>query len=100
MCTTGKFPATAKSRPLGEGGIAVGDDGRGHFRANKLCALPEGVKLPPSGELARERLRGFSILKETSKSALRRAFQIVWHNRQKPRRAVCSAGLLSIGKEA
>ena len=24
-----KFPATAKSRPLGEGGIAVGDDGRG-----------------------------------------------------------------------
>lgn len=29
----------------------------------------------------------------------RRAFQIVWHNQQKPRRAVCSAGLLSIGKE-
>ena len=24
-----KFPATAKSRPLGEGGIAVGDDRRG-----------------------------------------------------------------------
>ena len=23
------FPATAKSRPLGEGGIAAGDDGRG-----------------------------------------------------------------------
>ena len=27
--TAAKFPATAKSRPLGEGGIAVGDDGRG-----------------------------------------------------------------------
>ena len=23
------FPATSKSRPLGEGGIAAGDDGRG-----------------------------------------------------------------------
>ena len=27
--TTGNFAATAKSRPLGEGGIAAGDDGRG-----------------------------------------------------------------------
>ena len=25
------FPATTKSRPLGEGGIAAGDDGRGNF---------------------------------------------------------------------
>ena len=25
------FPTTAKSRPLGEGGIAAGDDGRGDF---------------------------------------------------------------------
>ena len=25
------FIATTKSRPLGEGGIAVGDDGRGYF---------------------------------------------------------------------
>ncbi len=25
----GNFIATAKSRPLGEGGIAVGDDGKG-----------------------------------------------------------------------
>ena len=25
------FAATAKSRPLGEGGIAAGDDGRGNF---------------------------------------------------------------------
>ena len=25
----GNFAATAKSRPLGEGGISVGDDGRG-----------------------------------------------------------------------
>ena len=29
--TTGKFAAAAKSRPLGEGGIAAGDDGRGSF---------------------------------------------------------------------
>ena len=27
----GNFIATAKSRPLGEGGIAAGDDGRGNF---------------------------------------------------------------------
>ena len=27
--TAGNFVATAKSRPLGEGGIAAGDDGRG-----------------------------------------------------------------------
>ena len=26
---TANFPATSKSRPLGEGGIAAGDDGRG-----------------------------------------------------------------------
>ena len=32
----GNFAATAKSRPLGEGGIAAGDDGRGNFRASKL----------------------------------------------------------------
>ena len=30
------FSATAKSRPLGEGGIAVGDDGRGNFRASSF----------------------------------------------------------------
>ena len=30
---TGNFIATAKSRPLGEGGIAAGDDGRGDFPA-------------------------------------------------------------------
>ena len=28
----------------------------------------------------------------------RRAFQIVWHNQQKPRRAVCSAGLSALGE--
>jgi len=32
--TTGNFAATAKSRPLGEGGIAAGDDGRG---MPKIC---------------------------------------------------------------
>ena len=31
-----KFPATAKSRPLGEGGIAAGDDGRGASRRAAL----------------------------------------------------------------
>ena len=29
----GSFTATTKSRPLGEGGIAAGDDGRGKFPA-------------------------------------------------------------------
>ena len=29
----GSFTATTKSRPLGEGGIAAGDDGRGNFPA-------------------------------------------------------------------
>ena len=36
------FSATAKSRPLGEGGIAAGDDGRGNFRQS---AEKELVKL-------------------------------------------------------
>ena len=27
-----------------------------------------------------------------------RAFQIIWHNQQKPRRAVCSAGLSALGE--
>ena len=61
------------------------------LRTMRKCPLPH--------KTARERLRGFSTLKETSMSAPWRAFQIVWHNQQKPRRAVCSAGLLSIGKE-
>ena len=30
------FSTTAKSRPLGEGGIAVGDDGRGNFWASSF----------------------------------------------------------------
>ena len=30
------LPATAKSRPLGEGGIAAGDDGRGKFHCFTL----------------------------------------------------------------
>ena len=33
----GNLIATAKSRPLGEGGIAVGDDGRGNLRSGALC---------------------------------------------------------------
>ena len=69
--TTGNFAATAKSRPLGEGGIAAGDDGRGgHGRTNPLrltafASSPEGGafcylsvstnKAPPSGELARRK---------------------------------------------
>ena len=32
--TAGNFIAAAKSRPLGEGGIAAGDDGRGLLPAN------------------------------------------------------------------
>ena len=32
----GNLIATAKSRPLGEGGIAAGDDGRGDFHFSDL----------------------------------------------------------------
>ena len=52
----GNLSATTKSRPLGEGGIAVGDDGRG---IPGKCTLQFNQKLsgrakaPPSGELAR-----------------------------------------------
>ena len=31
LCCAGNFAATAKSRALGEGGIAAGDDGRGEL---------------------------------------------------------------------
>ena len=44
---TGNFPATAKSRPLGEGGIAAGDDGRGKLPQSKpdgfASSLGEGA---------------------------------------------------------
>ena len=33
----GNLAATTKSRPLGEGGIAAGDDGRGDFRATRFA---------------------------------------------------------------
>ena len=33
----GNFIATAESRPLGEGGKAVGFDGRGDFRASNFA---------------------------------------------------------------
>ena len=51
------FAATAISRPLGEGGIAAGDDGRGDSRASNFVLQPKTVppsqkKLPLSGELA------------------------------------------------
>ena len=52
----GNFIATAKSRPLGEGGIAAGDDGRGDLRSGALCTsarnFPAMPRAPPSGELA------------------------------------------------
>ena len=35
----GNFAATAKSRPLGEGGIAAGDDGRGKFPLAKKIII-------------------------------------------------------------
>ena len=34
--TAGNFAVTTKSRPLGEGGIAAGDDGRGNPTAKNL----------------------------------------------------------------
>ena len=37
--TAGNFAATAKSRPLGEGGIAAGDDGRGKFPLAKKIII-------------------------------------------------------------
>ena len=51
----GNFIATAKSRPLGEGGIAVGDDGRGipgkhtlHF-SRKLYRYAKGSPFGRAG---------------------------------------------------
>ena len=46
------FIATTKSRPLGEGGIAVGDDGRGSPASLTLsvCSL-RSQPAPPKGEL-------------------------------------------------
>ena len=41
---TGNFIATAKSRPLGEGGIAAGDDGRG---TPASLQMPFVVTTPP-----------------------------------------------------
>ena len=48
----GNFIATAKSRPLGEGGIAVGDDGRGIRRSAALSQkaalqMPFPATTPP-----------------------------------------------------
>ena len=66
----GNFTATAKSRPLGEGGIAAGDDGRGirgaHSKSSRL--LPQ-VKIAsggkkdytrkkPAGHKPQEQIRG------------------------------------------
>ena len=62
-----------KSRPLGEGGIAVGDDGRGDFRARKLWSnrkLCHYAKGSPFGGAGAQRLRGFGPLK-TKASATR-----------------------------
>ena len=52
----GNFAATAKSRPLGEGGIAAGDDGRGGFRGSTVSGSPAKLAVSPEalplGELA------------------------------------------------
>ena len=56
MGFAGNFIATAISRPLGEGGIAAGDDGRGtpgkllYTLAGNLPAMPEA---PSQRELAK-----------------------------------------------
>ena len=45
----GNFIATAKSRPLGEGGIAAGDDGRGTYLNSPShgCAVPAPSRMGP-----------------------------------------------------
>ena len=45
----GNLIATTKSRPLGEGGIAVGDDGRGNFRFSHPQKLKIQLKNAPDG---------------------------------------------------
>ena len=49
----GNFIATTKSRPLGEGGIAAGDDGRGNSPAapagQKQCGKPPFVSVFHTG---------------------------------------------------
>ena len=53
----GNFIATTKSRPLGEGGIAAGDDGRGNSLSQNLTVLPAPSKREP---LARPQTLHFS----------------------------------------
>ena len=49
----GNFIATAKSRPLGEGGIAVGDDGRG-IPGKQICILAAKFAGAPEAPSPRE----------------------------------------------
>ena len=83
-----KVSATAKSRPLGEGGIAVGDDGRGASRRAALSQkaarqLPFPATTPPVKMQCRSvrRRSGIALLKIifplNMRRATRSAFQIV-----------------------
>ena len=48
----GNFTATAKSRPLGEGGIAAGDDGRGIRGAHSKSSCLQKKYLSPQVKIA------------------------------------------------
>ena len=90
----GNFIATAKSRPLGEGGIAVGDDGRGNLRSGALCTsarnFPAMPKAPSPRGLSAQQTGGVSA--DTPSGATRQlpqgdAFALCrkpYRHRQKP----------------
>ena len=67
----GNFIATAKSRPLGDGGIAVGDDGRGNLRSGALCTsarnFPAMPKAPSPRGLSAQQTGG--VLADTPSGA-------------------------------
>ncbi len=65
--------ATTKSRPLGEGGIAAGDDGRGNFREH--LQAPNAKAARPGG------LAAFMLIKifySTSSSAKIHSTSLIW----------------------
>ena len=70
---TRNLAATTKSRPLGEGGIAAGDDGRGNFREH--LQAPNAKAARPGG------LAAFMLIKNfysTSSSAKIHSTSLIW----------------------
>ena len=61
--TIRNFTATAKSRPLGEGGIAAGDDGRGIRGAHSKSSCLQKKYLSPQVKIASGGKKDYTIKK-------------------------------------